>query len=468
MRKIKIGSLTLALTLVALGVGALAHNLADSPTQKLAIRSLLDYWPLVLAVLGIEILVKQAWAKRSEDSTTSLDGASIFILLLIVAAVGIWQHGSTTFNWGFWRPLDLDDLISYSTDVKDSVAVTETIHVLELNLPGLSEVTVNSSETDQVEIDIKVTAYAPNDERAQELAEQVELETTAGPTLMISLKTPRTDRYERIEYTVNIKAPLRLALEIDNSRFGSVSVYGRKNDVEVLAQHSDIFLEDVQGDVSVENRFGRVEIRQITGNVEVDSEHGEILLLGISGSATVQNMFGPVEVDQITGDLSVQNTHDRLRVRDVGGSAKLTNSYDPIEVWNVAGDCHIQGKHSEVEVREVGGTLELETSYQDATLKNISGSIDAVNHHGQINLYCKQPIAARVSLKTLYDDIYVDIPEDSNVNIHAETRHGTISAHPPVVIEEDGAASEANGVLGSGEHQLWVETDNGDVRIMIR
>ncbi len=77
MKTHRVGTITFGCILIVLGVLLIVHLFVP----KLTYTAILNYWPVTLILLGIEILVANF---RSEKETFTYDGWSIVLMFLIL------------------------------------------------------------------------------------------------------------------------------------------------------------------------------------------------------------------------------------------------------------------------------------------------------------------------------------------------------------------------------------------------
>lgn len=77
MKTHRVGTITFGCILIALGVLLIVHLFVP----KLTYTAILNYWPVTLILLGIEILVANF---RSEKTAFTYDGWSIVLMFLIL------------------------------------------------------------------------------------------------------------------------------------------------------------------------------------------------------------------------------------------------------------------------------------------------------------------------------------------------------------------------------------------------
>ncbi len=77
MKTHRVGTITFGCILIVLGVLLIVHLFVP----KLTYTAILNYWPVTLILLGIEILVANS---RSEKTAFTYDGWSIVLMFLIL------------------------------------------------------------------------------------------------------------------------------------------------------------------------------------------------------------------------------------------------------------------------------------------------------------------------------------------------------------------------------------------------
>ena len=78
MRQWKVGSLTLGLTLIFIGIIFIIGNTSDMAL----LGKLIKFWPIILILLGIEILV-YSYSTEKNAERFKIDGTSIFMFFII-------------------------------------------------------------------------------------------------------------------------------------------------------------------------------------------------------------------------------------------------------------------------------------------------------------------------------------------------------------------------------------------------
>jgi len=95
MKKKKLGVITLAITLISLGVLLLLNNFADIDIFK--VFSII--WPCIIILFGLEmIIVRQLYKSRNEDVNVSIDTISVILLIIIIVATSVVGNIKVAFS----------------------------------------------------------------------------------------------------------------------------------------------------------------------------------------------------------------------------------------------------------------------------------------------------------------------------------------------------------------------------------
>ncbi|MFO7941674.1 MAG: hypothetical protein R6U92_03400 [Bacillota bacterium] len=101
-RVINAGRITLAVTLLAVGLGFLIYNVMGINL----VRYLRIFWPAVLIFLGLELLWRQSQADRLPGRTlVRLDGWALFLIFVLVVVIAFGRFPAIMRRapyWGRW------------------------------------------------------------------------------------------------------------------------------------------------------------------------------------------------------------------------------------------------------------------------------------------------------------------------------------------------------------------------------
>lgn len=94
MRQWKVGSLTLGLTLIFIGIIFIIGNMSDMAL----LGKLIKFWPVILILLGMEILV-YGYSTGKSTERFKLDGVSIFMFFIIFILCGCFFIGNIVIDF---------------------------------------------------------------------------------------------------------------------------------------------------------------------------------------------------------------------------------------------------------------------------------------------------------------------------------------------------------------------------------
>lgn len=222
----------------------------------------------------------------------------------------------------------------------------------------------------------------------------------------------------------------RIRIEIDRSATGvqlegearSGAPYGIDYDITVPREYSigigcndcSVLVQDVDGDIGVDNIRGDIVLRGGSGRREIDSFNGEIIVTGARGHVIADTDNGSVRMSDIAGDVSAES---------VSGEIQLTG---------IAAD-----------------------------------NVDAETYNGPVQYEGSLRNGGQYSLSTHNGGIRVTIPEDAGVDVNVSTLNGEVEADFPIQVRgtllQQG---EVSFVIGNGGARLDLESFNGTVQLV--
>lgn len=222
MRQWRVGSFSMGLILVLLGVGLILNQFSGTPK---ALELVANWWPLALILLGAEILAS-GFLSRNEQFKIKYDGWSILLTIILV----FFCLGSYAL---FYSGIMLQ--------IRETLSLTEhscTIPDQETNLTGINKIVISSQEGDlelhsisgnKLTVLGQATIQASTAEQAAELARQAQAEIkTVGDTLFIRTnQVPERNNIFRSNYSKSARAifvPADIQLEVTRPYTGSNTI----------------------------------------------------------------------------------------------------------------------------------------------------------------------------------------------------------------------------------------------------
>jgi hypothetical protein len=430
MIKKKVGSITLAVGLITVGVLLFAQNFMDIP-----VKDIYRYWPVLLIGLGLEmVLYMVLYGRKDTEVKLSVDGLCIVFIIVL----GLISNGVRFMNidapgrmfFGFHGNSIIDDA-RYRTQITETYNknnISSSFNLKELKVTNdFGDIKLLPTDEKSIRIAAEVNVKCNDEAKAREYAKNA-VEIKEGDVTEISPKNPVNwdkDDYSKAQIDFVIYVPKQVNVNSAAS-FGDIDAEGINGNCILENKNGEIKAADISGDVDIDNSFGEIEAKNIGGKADITNKNGQITVGKISGSAVLESHFGDIEASTIGGDVEIVNNNGQIIVDNVGGKANLTNSFGDIDIDQVNGDVTVENKNGRIEAEAVTGNAQIKNSFGDIYFK--SESID-------------------------------------NGDIYAKTRFGNIDCEKPLQLNKEGQDTVVQGRLGSGQYRIELVTNNGNINI---
>lgn len=297
----KVGRITVALSLIAAGAGLALDNLGVTASSTTLILKL---WPLVLIGFGLEYL----WALRQEEARDKgFDLGGAILLFLVVSFVFVRGLPGLVIT-------GLPDILA--GPLRTNISRTESVAqpaagVLELKVStGVGGIELRPG-ADQIRVEATLSG-----ETEEDLLD-VRVKVSSGAVAEVSLEGVRPGR--RVQASYVITAPPGLKVDAETGT-GSLRVTGYQGDLSLTSGAGSVRLDDVAGNVKVGSGTGSVSITGHRG--------GSLDARTNTGSITVQTggvLQGDVHLQTGTGSITLQvPAGSSMRVGARTGTGSLT------------------------------------------------------------------------------------------------------------------------------------------------
>lgn len=408
---LKVGRYTAALLLVTVGV----LLLLDQTTGSEHLVLLLDWWPVLLIMLGAEYLLFN-FIYRKGDRQLKLDMGGLIVSVLISAAVlGTTQADRIPAKWIQNLDFNIDTLnLSFSSESGHSfekeivkIPVASGTDKVIIDNPNGS-VDVQAGPVEGIEIKTTVWVDKVDETEARSIAEQSAIDFTSGSTLRVSAKGREytggfpNKRKPRMNMTVTVPADLKADydLQLRNGRVG-VNQLPVKQELKAHTTNGAVSIAGITGNVTAGTTNGTVEVARVTGKVDIDTTNGAVTAKEIGGRLSVDTTNGAVTVEQAGDEVEVDTTNGKITIREAAAGIKA-----------------------------------------DAT----NGAISVITHR----------VGGHYELDNMASSIELRIPSDADVELKGSTSYGSISTNLPFSVE----GKKISGKLGTGKYHIKLDTNS--------
>ncbi len=275
---------------------------------------------------------------------------------------------------------------------------------------------IQGIETNDCQVLAKIVAHAGTEERAQELAEQVQVRLEpAGAGLKVVTEGPRTTGNTWYSVSLDAKMPVQTNLNLGTND-GAVHITG------------------ITGDVDARTSDGSVEVEALKGNVKLGTSDGNI-----SGT----------RLD--AGTLDLHTNDGSIKISDASAKTCTAKTSDgDITLMDVRADSIAAGTgDGAIRCERIGaGRLDCHTS---------DGSI-------HIEYAPDAPKAPAVTATTSSGGITFIAPPGLSAAIDASTGDGSIRTSLPITVEGK-VGKSLTGKVGDGEGKIQLRTHDGSITI---
>jgi hypothetical protein len=212
----------------------------------------------------------------------------------------------------------------------------------------------------------------------------------------------------------------------------------------------------------------QVQVKGLNGAIHADAAGGnEVEVTAIKRSRGNSPTDVPIAVIQSGGDVTfcaaVPGDVNNCAEGGEGGPGGVSVEYTVhvpkgvlFTAHSVNGGITVEDLSAAVELETVNGGIQVSTS-GSAKAETVNGSIRAAVGSTSQDL----------SFHTVNGSISVAVPENASVDVRAETMSGSITSDFPLNIPktQPGEQKTASGRIGSGGHELSLETVNGSISL---
>ena len=287
MKQWRVGTITLGATLILTGFMWIYSQVAGIPIYD----SVLKWWPLILIMLGIEILVFSIIPKN-EEVTVRFSGVSIFLLVMLVLFLGTMQFVSRGFDYfkGHISIESYDNEITkeyeFSKDKLDTIIIRQSV----------GTVTLSEAPDEVIHIKVSVKHRKNNADYIEENLDNMFNSTDNKVFNVYSEAILDNNSITSIAYTISI--PAGMDVEVYN-KLGETNISNISGNVVVESFAGAVGLRDIQGNVRVQNKLGLVEAVNIKGDTFIESEGGAISYESeevVKNNVNISNNLGTIEL----------------------------------------------------------------------------------------------------------------------------------------------------------------------------
>ncbi|HEX3047161.1 MAG TPA: DUF4097 family beta strand repeat-containing protein [Bacillota bacterium] len=320
-----------------------------------------------------------------------------------------------------------DELQTEKTIKQDFTLPAGTTTLRVENEYGNLEIKPGTGNSVTVNADLKIYATLRPPKKEETVPDVKISGEASGDRFLVKLVVNSEIRRGRVHGDLTITVPPNLAVELKNS-FGNISV------------------EEVQGNLQVENRNGEIEIGRVTGD------------------ATVNNQFANVTIGTIDGNLDINVSNGNIEIDQVGKNLTAHSQFGGLTVDSVLGDLQANSKNGGIEIGKVMGKTKVDNSFAGVTLRDCRGPVEAEVGYGNLDVELTQ-LTGAYDFDVQFANANITLPSNAKFTLDASTSFGKINGNLPIQPTTTGNTESINGQINGGGPIIKIRNKNGNIEI---
>lgn len=370
MNQWKVGTLSMGLLLIALGVLLLGNTFWD-----ISITQIIAYgWPIVLIILGIEVITYSFFKK---DKPIKFDIFSIIILILILIF---------TFTIYAVQEIGILPLIrenvsgqSYTFDLNENLELPSSINQVIVDAPnGKFNITGSNTDSNSAKVTGTIKIGASSMAEAERYFNEIVSIKTSGNQAII-----RIEQINKANWFEGWTLESDLNISIPNDKYLKTNLINGDTFVTNMANSGNI--EGTNGRIELNDSKGNYDIKTVNGSIIVNNNDGDIIASTVNGEININNLSAGLELDSTNGEIEVSAS-------TVNGDWEIDNVNGDISISiPSSANAKIVGKTSfgdvEGNLQWIDKDKDAELgSYKESRLSNGKYLIDMNTTHGDIEV----------------------------------------------------------------------------------
>ena len=285
---------------------------------------------------------------------------------------------------------------------------------------------------------------------------------------VISTDIGPMDRYHTdFHYSYPVDAKARIDAESFN---GPIEIEGwDKNEVEisgVKSASSEAARDAIK--IDVHNTPGSVAIRAIKPS-SLNGNMGVKITMHVPRNAELDRIAtsnGPIKIRDVSRAAHLKSSNGGITITDVHGEVDAHTSNAPIDADSLDGPAVLKTSNGFVHAENLTGSLEAETSngaIQARMASSTPSTIKLITSNGSIELTMEKAPLGDIRAETKNSAITLHLPADTAAKLTADTSNASIESDFDVIGDKD--KHHLSGAIGSGGHNIELNTANGSIRI---
>lgn len=431
-----VGTLALLLTADVLPLGSFWH-----------VFSL--WWPLLLVLIGVLLLVERVWERGVEGRYAAAGvpvgrrrGGGLAFLVITLVILGLLSHAlpfsvgdanswSPDWNWSFGGQTYENEVHLQQPIAPDAALTIDNAH---------GDLQIAPSTDGLIHVDAHQEAHVREGRKERAFADTKPVLTVYGASASVSV--PGRDG---VTVRLVLLVPEGVMCTVRNHH-GDIAVSGLRRALDIKQDHGDVALDSLGGPVHLDMDHGDVHAHSLGGVLTIDGRADDVALSDVKGSTVLRGEF--------FGDTVVNGA---------GGAVQFHSRRTDLEAGRITGELSLDG--DDLHMSGVSGGLKLTSRSKNIEVTGLSGNAEISDSNGDVSVAAAAPVGT-VSLTNNTGNITVAVPAGAALAVDASTgKDNTIDSEFALAQTTDGDRRTLRGQVGQGGPRWEIKTDHGDLTL---
>ena len=200
------------------------------------------------------------------------------------------------------------------------------------------------------------------------------------------------------------------------SQSGEVNVQDVKADVAISSDYSPITITNVAGFTDIKSQSGKIIVRQVDG-VHVNANYSDIEITGVSGKSNkdiiIGSQSGSLDLNDIVGNVRIDNPYSRMQLNKITGNIRLSSQSRTITGDDITGDWVSETQYSTIHVNRLSAKQIRATNSSNPVtfdLTTVPSHINIKNQYANVSVMMPKGFSGDINLDVEYGSIETGLP----------------------------------------------------------
>jgi len=372
--------------------------------------------------------------------------------------------------------IDQDEPVRSKTITK-TFAVDRSDKLMLSNQYG--SIQIKTWDRNEIKADIDVKAFSSNEGDAQELLDQVTIESgKSGDQVFFRTKLnqnrnmgsgSRNGRRWRREVRVNYIVYMPAANAVNLSQtYGNITMPSISGAVYAKVQYGNFTAESLNNTnnyISVE--YGNSTIQRLNSAV-VKQQYGSGLTIGSVGTLDLDAQYSAVNLTTIRGNATIKQQYGSGLTIGSVENLDLDVQYASVNINTIRGNAQIEQQYNSLAIGSVG-KLSLDAQYTSATIGTLRGDGNFDMQYNKLSIGEVTTGCKALSVNAAYVGINIGFNDNYNAEIDVHTNYAGFKFADGVAAKitgtgRDSSSKDYTGKIGNGgTSRVRINSDYGSV-----